>query len=146
MAEPQVEFHSGVTAPVAFACRLLRKAVRQGVAVSVVAPPPLLQQLDRELWTFEPLEFVAHLRLRPGQPVDAALRRTPVWLCEGAPPAESPGVLLNLGVELPVDASRYGRIIELVSTEPEQRQAARARWRECEARGWPIRHHTPAAA
>jgi DNA polymerase III subunit chi len=143
---PQVEFHSGVQAPVAFACRLLRKATRQGVAVSVTAPPQVLQQLDRELWTFEPLEFVAHLRVRFGQPVDAALRRTPVWLCEGAPPPDAPAVLLNLGADLPTDAARYARIIEIVSAEPGQRQAARARWRECEARGWPIRHHTPAAA
>jgi DNA polymerase III subunit chi len=143
---PLVEFHSGVQAPVAFACRLLRKAWRQAVAVSVVAPAPLLQQLDRELWTFEPLEFVPHLRVRPGQPVDAALRRTPVWLCEGEPPAGAPNVLVNLGGVLPADAERYGRIIEIVSADAEQRQAARARWRECEARGWPIRHHTPAAA
>jgi DNA polymerase-3 subunit chi len=143
---PQVEFHSGVQAPVAFACRLLRKAVRQGVAVSVSAPLPMLHQLDRELWTFEPLEFVPHLRVRAGQAVDAALRRTPVWLCEGAPPAEAPEVLLNLGAELPVDAERFARIIEIVSTDASQRQAARARWRECEGRGWPVRHHTPAAA
>jgi DNA polymerase-3 subunit chi len=145
---PQVEFHSGVQAPAAFACRLLRKATRQGVAVSVTATLPLLQQLDRELWTFEPLEFVAHMRVRPGSPVDAALRRTPVWLCEGAPPPDAPAVLVNLGADLPSDAARYARIIEIVAAEfePEQRQAARARWRECEARGWPIRHHTPAAA
>ena len=143
---PQVEFHSGVQAPVSFACRLLRKAWRQGATVSVIAPSPLLQQLDRELWTFEPLEFVPHLCVRPGQPVDAALRRTPVWLCEGTPPADAPTVLLNLGAELPADAERYGRIIEIVSTEAEQRRAARTRWRACEARGWQIRHHTPAAA
>ena len=64
---PQVEFHSGVAAPLQYACRLLRKAWRQQVAVLVTAPPPLLAALDRELWTFEALEFVPHRRLQHPQ-------------------------------------------------------------------------------
>ncbi len=93
---PQVEFHTGVASPLHFACRLLRKAWRQGVAVVVTAPPPALAALDRELWTFEPLEFVPHLRVAPGQPAGPALRRTAVWLCEGAVPRPGPQVLVNL--------------------------------------------------
>ena len=142
----QVDFHSGVGAPLQFACRLLRKAWRQGVAVLVIAPTDTLSALDRELWTFEAQEFVPHLRVRPGQVVDAALSRTPIWLCAGEPPSPCPKVLVNLGAELPVGGGPFERIIEIVSSEGEERQHARARWRAYEARGWTIRHHPQAAS
>lgn len=142
---PQVDFHSGVDAPVFFACRLLRKAWRQGVAVLVTAPSTTLNALDRELWTFEAQEFVPHLRVQPGQPVDAALRRTPIWLCEGVPPSPCPKVLVNLGAEPPEGGEAFERIIEIVPNEAEDRQLARARWRAYEARGWTIRHHPQTA-
>jgi len=140
----QVEFHSGVAAPVQFACRLLRKAYRQGVGVVVTAPAQTLQALDRELWTFEAQEFVPHLRVKPRQPLDAALRRTPIWLCEDAPPSPCPKVLVNLGAEAPEEGEPFERIIEIVSAEGEDRQRARSRWRAYEARGWAIKHHTAA--
>ena len=142
---PQVEFHSGVEAPLHFACRLLRKAWRQGVAVVVAAPAPTLQALDRELWTFEAQEFVPHLRVRPGQALDAALRRTPIWLCEADAPSPGPEVLLNLGADLGDAVQRYSRIIEVVPEDAQLRQRARARWRDYEARGWPIKHHAKPA-
>jgi len=142
---PQVDFHSGVDAPLHFACRLLRKAWRQGVTVLVTAPPDTLAALDRELWTFEAQEFVPHLRLRPGQAVDAALSRTPIWLCAGEPPSPCPKVLVNLDAELPEGSGPFERIIEIVPSEGEERQRARARWRAYEARGWSICHHTHGA-
>ena len=36
---PQVEFHTGVVEPMLFACRLLRKAYRQGARVAVTVSP-----------------------------------------------------------------------------------------------------------
>ena len=74
----QVEFYTGVADPVAFACCLLRKAARQGVRVQVTAPPAVLSQLDRSLWTLEAQDFVPHVRM-PGAPA-AVAGRTPIWL------------------------------------------------------------------
>ena len=140
----EVSFHFNAPDKLSYACRLLRKAWRQGVAVAVTAPAQTLQALDRELWTFEAQEFVPHLRVRPGQAADAALRRTPIWLCEAEVPNPGPEVLLNLGAE-PGDAlERYQRVIEVVPEDAELRQRARARWRAYEARGWPIKHHAKA--
>ena len=141
---PQVEFHSGVAAPLQYACRLLRKAWRQQVAVLVTAPPPLLAALDRELWTFEALEFVPHRRLQHGQGVDAALQRTPIWLCEVPPAAPGPKVLLNIDGAMPAPDTGFERIIEIVAADGDERGRARLRWREYEARGWPITHRKPA--
>jgi DNA polymerase III subunit chi len=141
----QVDFHSGVEAPLQFACRLLRKAWRQGASVLVGAPAPTLAALDRELWTFEAQEFVPHRLVRPGQGVDAALRRTPIWLCEAAPPQPAPKIWVNLGADLPDGSEAFERIIEIVPTDTEERRRARERWRAYEARGWAIRHHPQAA-
>lgn len=141
MTVPQVEFHTGVADPVHFACRLLRKAYRSGARVLVTAPAADLAALDEALWTFEAQEFVPHVRL-PG-PAAALAPRTPVWLA-AAVPEGAPPVLVNLGADAPGQAGAFTRIIEIVGTDPAQRQAGRARWRHYE--GWglqPLHHANP---
>ena len=142
----KVDFHSGVDDPLTFACRLLRKAYGAGATVVVTAPSSTLQELDRALWTFDAHGFVPHLRVRPGQQTDAALRRTPIWLCEGAAPEPCPKVLVNLGAEAPLRMEPFERIIEIVPTDEPERQRARARWRDYEARGLTISHHLQSAS
>jgi DNA polymerase III subunit chi len=139
-----VEFHTGVAQPLAFACRLLRKAYRKGARVVVTAPAPVLAQLDRDLWTFEEREFVPHVRL-PAAANPVLTARTPIWLCTGDPPDGAPDVLVNLGAESPADPSRFARVIEVVSTDVDDGQAARVRWRDYKARGLSVTHH-PAPA
>jgi DNA polymerase-3 subunit chi len=136
-----VDFHTGVAEPVAFACRLLRKAYHQGARVSVRAPVATLAVLDRALWVFEAQAFVPHLRVGPAAPDAAALRRTPIWLVEGAAPEPAPTVLVTVDAEPQESDGRCTRLIEIVSTDAVAMQAARRRWRIYEARGWPIRHH-----
>ena len=75
----EVEFHTGLADPVRFACRLLRKAVRQGARATVTAPAPAMALLDRELWTFDERDFVPHVRWRADCPPHL-LVRTPRWL------------------------------------------------------------------
>ncbi len=138
MNPPAVEFHTGVADPVHFACRLLRKAQRSGARVLVTAPPEDLAALDEALWTFEAQDFVPHVRV-PG-PAAALAPRTPVWLATGPVP-EAPPVLVNLGADPPADAGAFQRIIEIVGTDPAQRQAGRTRWRHYEAWGVKPLHH-----
>jgi DNA polymerase-3 subunit chi len=142
----EVAFHTGVPDKLAHGCRLLRKAYRQGARVVVAGDPALLARLDQALWTFDPLEFVPHARLRRGQAPEARLARTPVWLAE--PGAEPPHheVLVNLGPDMPDAYERYERVIELVGADDDDRAAGRRRWRAYEAAGRTIRHHPAAAA
>ena len=138
---PEVAFHTGVEDKLGYTCRLLRKAYRQGARVAVCGAPDLLRQVDQALWTFEPQEFVPHLRLGAGRTATPAQRRTPIWLVE--PGAEAPdcAVLVNLGPDpVPAEAS-YARVIEVVSREPDDAAAARQRWKRYEALHWPITHH-----
>jgi DNA polymerase-3 subunit chi len=135
----EVEFHTGVGEPVAFACRLLRKAARQGVRVQVTAPADTLGALDRLLWTFEERDFVPHVRV-PGAPVRVA-RRSPLWLSSELQlqPHDAPRVLVNLGASMPDVGAPVDRLIEIVSAE--DAAAGRERWRAYKALGLTIRHH-----
>jgi DNA polymerase-3 subunit chi len=139
----QVEFHTGVAAPDDFVCRLLRKAVASGARIVVTAPPSRLAALAERLWTFDPNSFVPHVRV-PG-PADSLAGRTPVWLCEQAPPPPRPSVLVNLGAGPPASADDFDRVIEVVGTDELDRAGARARWRHYEEWGVVPQHH-PARA
>ena len=138
----EVEFHTGVADRMGFACRLLRKACRQGVRVQVTAPPEVLNALDRALWTHEERDFIPHVRM-PGS-TDAVAARTPIWLVRQAmqaPGAATPRVLVNLGADAPDDLGVLERLVEIVGAEPELAEQGRARWRAYKAAGLDIKHH-----
>ena len=140
----EVEFHTGVADPLAYACRLLRKASKRGVRVLVTAPAARLARLDRALWDFEDLEFLPHVRM-PGASA-AVAARTPIWLAERAGVAGQPALVLNLGAAMPVELGTLERLIEVISTQAEEVAAGRERWRAYQALGLPTRHHAPGAA
>ena len=143
----EVEFHTGVVDPIGFACRLLRKAARQGVRVRVVALSTTLVALDRALWSFDERDFVPHVRV-PGASASVAAR-TPIWLTPGlqavAGDLAAPAVALNVGHDTMDDLSGLDRLIEVVGAEPEEASRGRSRWRAYKARGLDIAHH-PAAS
>ncbi len=140
----EVEFHTGVADPIGFACRLLRKACRQGAQVLVTAPEGVLRELDRQLWTFEERDFLPHVRMPGARPEVVA--RTPVWLALDATPPGAPAVVVNLGAELPATPAALQRLIEIVSDEPADVERGRQRWRAYKAVGLDIRHHAAGAA
>lgn len=134
----QVEFHSGVADPVGFACRLLRRAARQGVGVQVTAPAELLLRLDLALWTQDEQDFVPHVRM-PGAPA-AVARRTHIWLAKAALQGDAPRVLMNLGAPAPADLSVLERVIEIVEVDADAVAGARERWRAYASSGLSPRH------
>ncbi len=145
----QVDFHSGVGDKLGHACRLLRKAVRQGARVQVRGEAEELDRLDQALWAFDPHEFVPHLRWRSADAPPAALHRTPVWLVASTaawPEALArPGVLVNLGPHAPAAGelpAEITRVIEIVGQDPADVEAARQRWRHYLQRGLAPTHHT----
>jgi DNA polymerase-3 subunit chi len=140
----QVEFHTGVKDPLDFACRLLRKAYRQGVQVQVSAAPERLLDLDRALWVEPERDFVPHLRMPGGSAAVAA--RTPIWLVtrDLGPPA--PRVLVNLGADASAEPALLERLIEIVSTDPDDITRGRDRYRVYKQGGLNVVHHPAHAA
>src|SRR4051794_7114687 len=95
----EISFHFNAADPLAYICRLLRKAVRQGAQVVVTGAAEKLARLDQQLWAFDPVSFVPHVLQRAGKAVDERLQATPVWLVEDATAARQHEVLVNLGGE-----------------------------------------------
>lgn len=141
----RVSFHFNVPHRLEYACRLLRKATRQNARITVTGSAPVLADLDRALWSFEPTEFIPHVLLRDGQALPERLADTPVCLSTTLAGAPHHDVLLNLGAEPPAGFESFERLIEIVSTDDDERAAARARWKHYAARGYAIeKHEVPA--
>jgi DNA polymerase III subunit chi len=138
MAKTDIAFHFNAPNKLTYTCKLLRKATLAGARVAVWAPPELLARLDSALWAFSSVDFIAHARA----PCPAEVQsRTPVLLCEDAAHLSGYGVLVNLGVQIPQSLDGFARLIEVVTQDEADRQAARMRWKHYEAAGYTIVRH-----
>ena len=137
----EIAFHFNAPDKVAYACRLLRKAVVANAKVVVVVPEAQMVHLDESLWTFSQLEFLAHCRMDSPQ----ALRQaSPVHLaCDlNAMDALTPrDVLLNLGDKVCAGFEQFARVIEVVTLDEADRQFARSRWKQYTDQGFAIIRH-----
>jgi DNA polymerase III subunit chi len=128
-----------------YACRLLRKAQARGARVVVSAPPEMLARLDALLWTFEPTDFVPHLRVVRDAQIAPHLKQTPIWLVDRVEQAPHHEVLLNLGDDLVPGFESFERVIEIVPEEEAPKQSARRRWKHYADRGYTLKQHQVSA-
>jgi DNA polymerase-3 subunit chi len=137
-----IAFHFGMADRMAYACRLLRKACRSGALVAVTGPAATLDQLDRQLWVFDPLEFVPHWRGARVAAMASRLAATPVMLLDQLEGASACcGVLVNLHDEVPDGFDTFDRVIEIVGADDDARALARQRWRHYAGLGLAIERH-----
>lgn len=134
----EVAFHFNAPNSLAYACRLVRKAVAAGAKVVVTGEPAQLHQLDVDLWTFAPLEFVPHCM--SDAPADV-VASSPVVLAQGLAQTPHHHVLVNLGAPVPPGFERFERLIEVVTLDESDRQQARQRWKHYADRGYAITRH-----
>jgi len=124
---------------VGYACRLLRKATGAGARVVVTGEADTLRTLDTSLWTFSPLEFIAHCHsaTAPAEVVAAS----PVVLADSPRGTPHQQVLVNLGAGVPEGFERFERLIEVVTPDEDDRAQARQRWKHYADRGYAIAKH-----
>lgn len=135
----QLAFHFGAPDKLAYACRLLRKAVGTGARVVVVADAYSVQRLDSDLWALAATDFLAHCT----EEADAAvLQRSAVVLVQQLG-ADLPhhDVLVNLSDAIPDGFKDFERVIEVVSTDDADRNLARGRWKQYVEMGYAITRH-----
>lgn len=127
-----VEFRVNLPDPLRYACGLLQTATRRGARLLVVAPQPVLDELDHLLWVFQPGSFVAHVWQD-----DPLAAQTPVLLSAvpDLPRAGRLDALVNLGPDLVPGWEALGRVIELVGASAPDKPAARSRLRAYRAAG-----------
>jgi DNA polymerase-3 subunit chi len=133
-----VAFHFNVVDRLAYSCRLIRKAVTGGAKLVVTGSSETLSQLDRDLWTFSSTDFVTHCCPEISRDLVA---RSAVLLSESTQFTAHVDVLLNLGDPVPAHFQQFGRVIEVVGKEADDRRSARLRWKHYSQAGIPLVQH-----
>lgn len=135
----EVAFHFGAPDRVQYTCRLLRKVVGTGMGAVVLAEPHVLQALDSGLWAVGATDFVTHAVQDAPQ---GQARRASVLMATELPEAiDGREVLVNLHPQRPVHVQPFSRVIEVVSAQGDDRDSARAKWRQYTAAGYAIVRH-----
>lgn len=133
----RIDFYTGVESRERTACTIALKALERGVRLLVLTTDEAQsERVDRLMWTFAQLSFLPHVRA--GHPLAA---QTPVIVDHAFDPLPHDQVLLNLTDATPTVFSRFERLVEIVSLDPEDRQRARGRWRFYSERGYPLASH-----
>ena len=132
---------AGSSRPDLFACRLLEKIYLKGHRCYVYQPETKqAEQLDQLLWSFREGSFIPHQQWKESQKGDPA-RLNIISIGGDVPPIQDDDVLLNMGLYVPRFFSRFHRLVEIVGTNPQQKEASRKRYRFYRDRGYPLESH-----
>jgi len=141
----RVDFAFGAPDRLRTACVAARKRYLAGQRLVVYCTDPgRLKAFDNMLWAFDDTSFVPHVLA--SDPLAAA---TPVVLTAAPPEAARQSMgpepdtpwLLNLDDQCPPAVQAFERIMEIVSDDPADREAARRRWRAYQADGHTVQAH-----
>ena len=130
VAEPSI--------PYRFVCQVAETVRKEGCDIYIhAASREAAATIDDMLWTFRDISFLPHASI---DAMDSA-GDTPIIIgWEGEQPQQRQ-VLINLSGAVPEHAENYERIIEIVPSEPAERNQARARYRDYRARGLEMHSH-----
>jgi DNA polymerase-3 subunit chi len=117
------------------AARLVDKAFQHGHRIFINAVDEAqASELDELLWSFRPASFLPHGLL--GQEHSEAIAIG--W---GQEPENHNDLLINLRLEIPPFFSRFQRVAEVVTQEPDSLAALRNSWRFYKERGYQLEKH-----
>jgi DNA polymerase-3 subunit chi len=132
-----IDFYFNAEDRLQVACRLAGKALRQASRLLIHAPDAeTAARIDKLLWTWPAIGFVPHCAAH--SPLAA---ETPVLIGSGEEKPADCDLLLNLGADCPPHFERFGRLLEVVSTDPEEKLRGRSRYRFYQERGYKIANH-----
>ena len=142
----RIDFAFGAPDRLRTACQVVRKRVLAGQRLVVYCKDgSRLAAFDRMLWAFDDTSFVPHVLAN-----DALAAETPVVLTAGDPlqaaqaagqPDQPQPWLLNLDDDCPPGFDAFERLLEIVSDDPDDKQAARQRWRVYQTAGHAPQSH-----
>jgi len=139
----RINFAFGATHRVTQACQTTLKQYLAGQKLIVYCSDAArLKPLDQKLWAVDEAAFVPHVWAD-----DPLVSCTPIILVntelaralEGVPPETW---LLNLDDQCPPTVGALERVLEIVSEEAEDKEAARQRWRTYQAAGHDLKSYS----
>jgi DNA polymerase-3 subunit chi len=117
------------------AVRLADKAFQQGHRIFInAADEPQARSLDEMLWSFRPASFLPH-GLHGQEHSDT------IAIGWGQEPGNHNDLLINLQLDIPAFFSRFARVAEVVTQDPDSLQALRASWTFYKERGYQLEKH-----
>ncbi len=137
----QIDFHFNVPNRFTYACRLIRKALAQGMTIAVWARNEnKLEYFSRQLWSFEPTGFYPHVRAS-----DPLAQVTPIVYSHEERQLPARDALVLLDDTLPDDYAtlfaRFARVFDIVPPGEAEKNAARERFKFYRAQGLnPVAH------
>jgi DNA polymerase-3 subunit chi len=135
----EIAFHFGAPDRLAYTCRLLRKATATGARLQVRSLGETRAALDAALWNLGPTDFISHCDASAPESVRS---RSAVLLLDADVPVQPEfPILVNLADDVPDGFQQFQRVIEIVSTDEQDRNLARMRWRHYTERGYTITRH-----
>ncbi|HET7401285.1 MAG TPA: DNA polymerase III subunit chi [Usitatibacter sp.] len=130
----RIDFYRYAEDKLRFACRLATKVYQSEKPLVVFSTDrATLQRFDTALWTLQATSFVPHCFAGA-----AVAAETPIILATGEAELPHHDVLLNLDDEWPPFFASFERVLEIVSTDEEDKQRARARYAFYNKRGYDI--------
>ena len=132
----KVDFYTGVQDRLQTACLLSHKAMQNGLRVLLHTPDAATAALlDTMLWQYPPTAFIPHCR---SEAEEAAT--SPVVIAQHSEPFTHSELLISLHSACLPFFSRFERLIEIVSTDPEDARLGRERYSFYRERGFEMRH------
>ncbi len=117
-------------------CSLAQKALNQGHRIHIhTADEQQANRLDNLLWTWNDVSFLPHAA------VSEASADTPIHIGYNVDEPRFDDILINMADPAPGFFSRFERVLEIVATEPVERERARQRYRFYQDRGYPLSKH-----
>jgi DNA polymerase-3 subunit chi len=117
------------------AARLADKAFRQGHRIFINATDEAqARALDELLWSFRPASFLPHALHGEEHSDNVAIG----W---GQDPGQHDDLLINLQLDIPPFFSRFQRVAEVVTQDPESLAALRRSWSFYKERGYQLEKH-----
>lgn len=137
----RITFYFNATEKLEVARKLATKVFQSGQqALVYTADPARAQEADQGFWTAQQLSFLPHVRC--GHPLAS---ETPILIGDNPDHLQRADVLINLDGELPAFFGRFERLLEIVTSDPEDRERARGRFRFFKDRGYALDTHDLAA-
>lgn len=133
----RIDFHSNVPDKFAYACRLARKAwAANSRMVLLTDDAAQLQALDGAMWTFSATDFLPHVCAG-----DVLAEQTPIILTDSDSAAlPHYDLLVNLSRRIPAHVAQFQRVIEVISSDPEDAASGRQRYVAYKQQSYPLTH------
>jgi DNA polymerase-3 subunit chi len=117
------------------AARLADKAFQQGHRIYIhTGSEQQAREMDELLWSFRPASFLPHGLTGSGQDQRIAIG----WQQQVD---QHDDLLINLGLEIPGFFSRFHRVAEVVTQDPDSLAALRKAWTFYRERGYQLEKH-----